>query len=171
MTSITQLDLRMLFWFAKIEQRPRWGRAGKLISKSGDGYLQIVIPLISSLASAAEYQQLAITCLYAFAIERPIYFILKNTLKRRRPPVAIASFSSAIVAADEFSFPSGHTCAAFLLACLCWHISLTLGIVLTLWAALVGCSRVLLGVHFPTDILAGASLGIVIGYCTMQFAL
>lgn len=168
MTSITQFDIRMLFWFAKMEQKPRWCLAGKLISKSGDGYLQIAIPLFFFVANTNN--TLALLYLYAFALERPIYFILKNTLKRCRPPASIPNFHSAIIASDEFSFPSGHTSAAFLLAYISWQYSAYLGIILTLWASIVGCSRVLLGVHFPTDILAGASLGTCIGYSLIQFS-
>ena len=162
MNSITQLDLRMLFWFTKIEKRPRWRLAGKLISKSGDGYLQVALPLLLFINNTA--QALSLLCMLAFTIERSIYWILKNTLKRRRPPDFIPSFQSSIVASDEFSFPSGHTSAAFLLAFLFWQFSTIIGAILFCWAAMVGCSRVLLGVHFPTDILAGASLGLAIGY-------
>ena len=99
----------------------------------------------------------------AFAIERPLYFILKKSCKRRRPPAAIPGFTSIITASDEFSFPSGHTCGAFLfvtLLCALWGLWLA---PLYLWAAFVGLSRVILGVHFPTDIFMGAILGIGIG--------
>lgn len=164
MANIIQLDLRMLLWFAKIEQKPKWCLAGKLVSKTGDGYFQAILPLLIWIAQIDFATSFATLCLIAFAIERPIYFVLKNTLKRRRPPQAIPHFNSSIIASDEFSFPSGHTSAAFLLAFIAWQYSLVLGSVLFIWATLVGCSRVLLGVHFPTDIVAGASLGISIGY-------
>ena len=169
MANIFQLDLRMLLWFAKIEQKPRWCLAGKCISKTGDGYLQAALPLLIWLANVNAAAQFVISCLIAFSIERPVYFVLKNSLKRRRPPQAIPYFNSTIIASDEFSFPSGHTSAAFLLAYISWQFFAVLGLILFAWAILVGCSRVLLGVHFPSDIIAGASLGLCIGYSIVNF--
>ena len=105
--------------------------------------------------------------LIAFLIERPVYWLLKNTLKRNRPPKAIPYFKASIVASDEFSFPSGHTSAAFLLAFLVSHHFGFLTLIVYMWASAVGMSRVLLGVHFPTDILAGACLGSGLGFLTI----
>lgn len=72
------------------------------------------------------------------------------------------SFEALIKPSDQFSFPSGHTMAAFLLATLV-HLSFDASAVgVYLWAILVGCSRVVLGVHFPSDVVAGAVIGVLI---------
>ena len=96
----------------------------------------------------------------AFLIERFIYFVVKNSLKRNRPEAALKNFRSIITPSDQFSFPSGHTSAAFMMATLLSFHFPSLLIPLYCWATLVGCSRVVLGVHFPTDILVGSILGI-----------
>jgi undecaprenyl-diphosphatase len=105
--------------------------------------------------------------LLAFLIERPIYFVLKNSLKRNRPEASIKNFHSVITPSDQFSFPSGHTSAAFMMATLLGFYFPSLSILLYGWAALVGCSRVVLGVHFPTDILVGALLGISVAFFSL----
>ena len=94
-----------------------------------------------------------------FLLERSLYVVLKNTCRRRRPPDFLQDFESLILAADKFSFPSGHTSAAFFaVTFLVSGVSLVF-LPLYLWALAVGLSRVILGVHFPSDILAGALLG------------
>jgi undecaprenyl-diphosphatase len=102
-------------------------------------------------------------------------------LRRKRPLAAAAlAFLSAEVAGEVLnlltarprpepfsaeldSFPSGHTTVAFALASvLGWH-NRTLGIIGYALAALVGISRLYLGVHYPSDVLAGAILGTAAG--------
>ncbi|MEE4661300.1 MAG: phosphatase PAP2 family protein [Halieaceae bacterium] len=80
-------------------------------------------------------------------------------MRRRRPSQLVPGFRSLVVASDQFSFPSGHSSASFLLvACLCVVYGSTAAPMLA-WCSAVGLSRVLLGVHFPGDILAGACMG------------
>ena len=64
----------------------------------------------------------------------------------------------------DYSFPSGHTMASFSCAGVFWHYRRDFGrwsVVLLLLAALIGFSRLYLYVHFPTDVLCGALLGLV----------
>jgi undecaprenyl-diphosphatase len=62
---------------------------------------------------------------------------------------------------DQFSFPSGHTAAAFVIATLISHFFPALLVPVYFWAFLMGVSRIYLGVHYPTDILAGLVIGII----------
>ena len=119
--------------------------------------MQVIVPILVAIYSESlTFFMIALT---AFAVERPIYFILKNTLKRRRPPDIVPNFKCLVTPSDQFSFPSGHTMAAFLLTGLVVVEFGAIALPMYLWATAVGASRVILGVHFPSDILAGASLG------------
>ncbi|WP_252733719.1 phosphatase PAP2 family protein [Pseudoalteromonas sp. C2R02] len=162
---LQHLDTVMFMWCVSGHKSDKLKPFASLISKTGDGYLQVALPIL--LLSSDKGMQLIIATLIAFMIERPLYWLLKNTLKRNRPPQAIPFFKASIVASDEFSFPSGHTSGAFLLAFLIAQYFPSLSLLIYIWASCVGISRVLLGVHFPTDILAGAGLGTALGSLTI----
>ena len=93
--------------------------------------------------------------LLAFADELPLYLLLKNALRRQRP-VGLPVF---ITPSDRYSLPSGHTAAAFLMATVLAASFPLWAPLLFLWAILVGASRLLLGVHYLSDLVAGALLG------------
>jgi len=165
--SINRADTRLLLWCGKSHHYPLFVRTVRSISRSGDGYLQCIVPFLFWWFYPVEGLAFLRHCAIAFLIERALYLTLKPSLKRRRPPEVLPAFSSLIQASDRFSFPSGHSMAAFLLVTL---IVLHFGsafVVLYLWSVSIACSRVLLGVHFPTDVMAGASLGLSIAYLTL----
>ena len=156
-----QLDTRMLLWSVRHRERRSVPAAARWASRTGDGYVQVAVPA-ALWFGGGDARQLALQIAWLFALERCVYWVAKNGLRRRRPPECVPSFTSMIVASDKFSFPSGHTSAAFLFAALVHAQAPGLGVVVFGWACAVGASRVALGVHFPTDILAGAGLGLSI---------
>jgi undecaprenyl-diphosphatase len=91
---------------------------------------------------------------------------LKRVLQRARPDLAIAGFVPEAANPDRFSFPSGHTCAAFAVALALIGAPFGLGTLFLVLAVGIGASRVYLGAHFPLDVAAGALLGSVAGLAT-----
>ena len=91
--------------------------------------------------------------------------ILKPLVGRTRPWLVVEGLSALVAEHDPNSFPSGHTCAAFA-AALAWrpYLSKKWGNTALLCAALMGFSRLYVGVHFPTDVLAGAVIGCLSGW-------
>lgn len=130
------------------------------LSKTADGpcYLLLLLTLLAfEVADASRFGQLLLA---AFAIELPLYLVLKNSIRRARPAQVLTAFTQPhIVPSDQFSLPSGHTAGAFvMLTAIAVYYPLWLPLALV-WAGGIGLSRILLGVHFPLDILAGAVLG------------
>jgi len=135
-------------------------RAFRCISKSADG--QIYPALLVGLALLQpECWRILAACILSFAVELGAYKFIKESVKRPRPCQQFHGWESLIRPPDVFSFPSGHTAGAFVMASLLAFCYPAAGIPAYVWAALVGFSRVALRVHYPTDVLAGAGLGLL----------
>ena len=134
-------------------------KTARYTSRTGDGYLYLFL-MVFLYAKEGWQSPFLQTLLFAFLIERPLYYVLKNSFKRNRPQAALKDFHSLVTPSDQFSFPSGHTSAAFMVASIIGSFIPVLLFPFLLWATLVGFSRVVLGVHFPTDTLVGMGLGV-----------
>ncbi len=157
--SIQKYDVLMFVSLNNSEFHTRLVKFCRLISRTGDGPLYVLLAAWLYAVYGSENSLLQKLFL-AFIVERTLYWVMKNSFKRNRPQQAIQNFHSVIVPSDQFSFPSGHTSAAFMVATLLSDYFPGYLIVFYTWALLVGFSRVVLGVHFPTDTLMGMVLGI-----------
>lgn len=163
---LQRLDTLLFYKFNHFFDR-RTKQASIWISRTGDGYLYFLIAVLLYSFEPISGASFFIATLIAFGIEVPCYLLLKHLFKRNRPFNKLANFSAHIAPSDKFSMPSGHTAAAFLFAFMVLHFYPQLALLTFLWASLVGLARVVLGVHYPGDILAGA----VLGYASSQLAL
>ncbi|AEB51408.1 phosphatase PAP2 family protein [Aeromonas veronii] len=154
MNKIQQWDLQVCRVCLLHGYNRQQARVSRLISRTGDGPLYAVLAALLWWQGEAE-RELVRLALLAFAIELPLYLLLKNSLKRQRP-VGLPVF---ITPSDRYSLPSGHTAAAFLMATILATAFPLWAPLLFGWAALVGASRLLLGVHYLSDLVAGALLG------------
>ncbi|MCL2323437.1 MAG: phosphatase PAP2 family protein [Oscillospiraceae bacterium] len=90
--------------------------------------------------------------------------IIKHFLHRIRPYVKFTTLNTKKIGIDKYSFPSGHTTTAFSMATTACFIFPQFSVFFILAASLVGLSRIYLGVHFPSDILGGAMIGISVAH-------
>ena len=129
------------------------------ISRLGDGVfwyaLMASLALLDGLRGLTAASHMALTGLSALLL----YRLLKRWTRRPRPFRACPGVIAHVPPLDEFSFPSGHTLHAvsFTLVALAYFPALF--VVLTPFAALVGLSRVVLGLHYPSDVLAACVIG------------
>ena len=151
-------------WCQQLRWKQHLIQLSRQISRSADGYLYVIFGVFLFIQQNYGLLKVGIV---AFIVERSAYFCLKKSTRRNRPPDALPNFQSIIQASDKFSFPSGHTSAAFLMSALVTTLYAPAAWLLYPWACSVGFSRVMLGVHFPTDTLAGAVLGSSIALSTI----
>jgi undecaprenyl-diphosphatase len=128
-------------------------------SRLGDGLLWYallgVMPLMFGVAAIRPALVMMLTGVAGLLIYRR----LKSTLVRERPFIRHPGITRAMAPLDRYSFPSGHTLHAVCFTCQAVAHFPVLAWVLVPFAALIALSRVVLGLHYPTDVLAGAAIG------------
>ena len=144
---------------------PRWVRLWMIgATRGGDGWLWYGMGLVI-LLFGGESRFIAVGAAALAAGRGTALFLrLKKLTGRTRPCALEPHCWATLLPPDQFSFPSGHTITAFAVAvCLSqFYPSLMLGL---LFCALsVAASRVLLGMHFLSDVLAGAAIGTVLAF-------
>jgi undecaprenyl-diphosphatase len=133
-------------------------------SRAGDGWLWGCCGL-AVLASndAARHQAFAAAALAVF-VGILTFKVLKRAVSRKRPCAIEPHCWANLLPPDQFSFPSGHSITAFAVAISLGTFYPTALPVLIFCAASVAVSRVLLGMHFMSDVLIGSTMGAALGY-------
>lgn len=140
------------------------------ITHLGDlGILWLITAIIILLLK--KYRKCGITMLLGLLSGRVVgNLILKNLIQRSRPCWINTSVDMLISVPEDYSFPSAHTLSGFIAVTILMYYDKRIGIPAMLIASLIAFSRLYLYVHFPTDILAGMILGIVLGCITIWAA-
>jgi len=135
----------------------------KTASRLGDGVIWYALMLALPLLYGDEGLRVAAIMLATGAVGLALYKFLKRTFVRERPFIRHAGISLAGAPLDRYSFPSGHTLHAVAFTWLAVAAFPVLGFVLLPLALAIAASRVVLGLHYPTDVLVGALLGAITG--------
>jgi undecaprenyl-diphosphatase len=143
----------------------RWGERGRsrsyfaAVSRLGDGVfwyaLMGVLILVDGLDGLAASAHLAATGVIALTL----YKLLKRWTRRPRPFASDRRIHAWVAPLDEFSFPSGHTLHAVAFSIVAMAHYPMLAWVLVPFTASVAASRVVLGLHYPSDVLAATVIG------------
>ncbi|HLK51745.1 MAG TPA: phosphatase PAP2 family protein [Bryobacteraceae bacterium] len=144
---------------------PRWIRLWMLCAtRGGDGWLWYGMGLII-LLFGGEQRFLAVgAAALAAGTGIALFLRLKKLTGRRRPCAIEPHCWATLLPPDQFSFPSGHTITAFAVAVCLSQFYPTLAIGLLFCAVSVAASRILLGMHFLSDVLAGAAIGATLAF-------
>ncbi len=132
------------------------------ISRLGDGILwyslTLALPLVYGYDAVEVSLRMAITGILGLIV----YKIIKRHTERPRPYSVLKDIKLGTAPLDKYSFPSGHTLHAVSFSLICIQYYPQLAWFLIPASLLIALSRVALGLHYPTDVLAGAAIGYVL---------
>ncbi|MCZ8131779.1 MAG: phosphatase PAP2 family protein [Steroidobacteraceae bacterium] len=156
---VDALEQRLCLSLNRGCHRPAVREVFRVASRLGDGIfwylLLLLVPILYGEAGLLPAAQMGAMALVGIAV----YKVLKERLVRERPYITFEHILAGTPPLDRYSFPSGHTLHAVSFTTIATSHFPELGFVLVPFAAMVAASRVVLGLHYPTDVLAGAALG------------
>jgi undecaprenyl-diphosphatase len=151
-------------WSQRLHLAERPGLRRRLaifLAHSADSWFWLAGLAILAVAGGPAWRRWALILGAAVLATAALVLAIKFTIRRRRPE---GDWGAIYRNADPHSFPSGHAARAIMLAVL----GLALGpgwfaLILCVWGPLVALARVAMGVHYVSDIAAGAALGVLFG--------
>ncbi|MGH9774950.1 MAG: phosphatase PAP2 family protein [Candidatus Acidiferrales bacterium] len=143
---------------------PRWVRIGALLAtRLGDGWVWYALGIVLALAGGPERFRALASAGCAVVSGILIFRCVKNLSRRQRPCELEPHCWAVVLPPDQFSFPSGHSITAFAVAVSVGLYYPHLQAELLVLALSIAISRVLLGMHFLSDVVAGSLLGTALG--------
>lgn len=151
----------------------RWGarraltRFFRVISRVGDGVFWYTLIALLAAFGGAYGLHAAIHMIVVGLIAATLYRVLKRWTRRPRPFRSHADITPYVAPLDEFSFPSGHTLHAVSFTLIALAYFPVLAPLLVTFTVLVAMSRVVLGMHYPSDVLAATVIGCLLAEASL----
>lgn len=148
---------------------PRWIRMWMLCAtRGGDGWLWYALGATLLLCGGPKRFLAVASAALAVAAGIVLFLFLKKRIGRKRPCAIEPHCWSTLLPPDQFSFPSGHTITAFAVSLSLIRFYPALAAGLLFCAGSIAVSRILLGMHYLSDVLAGAMLGASLGFLSSR---
>lgn len=112
-------------------------------------------------------RNLALLMIIAIAVNTILATAIKNFVARERP-YQVFDVRQLVTEENNQSFPSNHTQLSFLLSTIIFSFYRRLGIILFLLSAVIAFGRIYVGVHYPSDVVAGALIGILLALIILK---
>lgn len=154
----------------------RWGSRSPIgllfgyVSRLGDDPFWYALMLMLAVFGGPQGRLTALEMAVGGWIALQLYRGLKRWTQRPRPFRACPGVIAHIPPLDEFSFPSGHTLHAVSFSVIALAAFPLLALILLPFTLLVALSRVILGLHYPSDVLAALVIGLLLGGGTLGAA-
>ena len=139
------------------------------VDRLGDWGVWVALIIAIALFGGPNGPRCALQMFVAGTFALALYKLVKCYACRARPCVGVDGVRRCVEPRDEFSFPSGHTLHAVVFSVIAMSYFHGLAVVLLPFVALIAVSRIALGLHYPSDVLAGAGLGAAIALISFLF--
>ena len=159
---LLEMDGKLLLWLKEVFSHPVMDEVMIFVSRLGNkGFIWIAIGVLFLLFGFRNkiWRSRGFLVLFSLAANFLACNVVLKPLIDRTRPYYVLDYTPLIPPVGDPSFPSGHTSASFAAATAIYAINKKWGIAAYAFAAVMGFSRLYLGVHFPTDVLAGALVG------------
>jgi undecaprenyl-diphosphatase len=164
---ILELDARLSDRLRVAEKRGPLRTISVFLAHSGDSWFWGLGLILLWRLGDAHWKRWALVVFAGIAVLAVIVLGVKFIVRRRRPE---GEWGGIYRNTDPHSFPSGHAARSFMIAVLAIGLGPGwAGLLLAVWAPLVALARVAMGVHYVSDIVAGALLGILVGLIGLDF--
>jgi membrane-associated phospholipid phosphatase len=166
LNSILDLDARLSNQMRVAEKPGALRTLAAFFAHSGDSWFWAIGLFAAWISGPSFWKQWAVVQLGSISVLAVFVLLIKFRVKRQRPQ---GEWGRIYRSTDPHSFPSGHAARAFLIATITAGLGPPgLAIALCLWAPLVALARVAMGVHYVSDIVAGALFGILVAVISLQ---
>ena len=156
-----ELDVRISERMRIAEQPGSLRTLAAILAHSGDSWFWLIGLGLLWWLGTEYWKGRAMIMILAILLTALVVLLVKFSVIRKRPEGEWGKFYRST---DPHSFPSGHAVRAVMLAVVVLGLGpLWLGLILLVWAPLVGIARVAMGVHYFSDVLVGMVLGLVMG--------
>lgn len=163
---LVQKDARLSERLRVAEQPGPLRKVSAFFASSGDSWFWLAGLIVLWRLGNSFWREWAVVQMAGILVLAALVMSIKFLVRRRRPE---GEWGQVYRSADPHSFPSGHAARAFLVAVLATGLGPAgLTIILWIWAPLVALARVAMGVHYVSDILAGAALGVGFAWVVLQ---
>ena len=166
MDFLYSIDLSVFYLFNHTISTPFLDKFFSIITNVNNWYITYVILLGISFVKGGTKGKLAVlgVILLIVLTDQTGYRVLKEFFARARPCNELTDVLTPLGCTGSFSFPSNHALNNFAVAMFFYRLFPNLKWVLFITASLIAISRVYLGLHYPSDILGGAVIGLAFGY-------
>lgn len=150
----------------------RWQTVERLfvvVSRLGNGVFWYTLVTLLVVVDGVRGSYAALHMIVVGLLGVIIYKLLKTRMVRQRPYLSWEQIRNGTAPLDLYSFPSGHTLHAVCFTTIACYYYPGLAWLLVPFAVLVALSRVVLGLHYPTDVLVGAILGGVLALVSFDY--
>lgn len=138
------------------------------ISRAGDGWLWYAVVVFLPFVGGTSGSSASVRMICVGVVDIVIYRIIKRWIARPRPFKTCDGISERVQSLDEFSFPSGHTLHSVACSVVLSVYYPRVALAVWLFTLLTAVSRVVLGLHYPSDVVAGAAIGAVVAFVSFN---